>query len=737
VTGAHRGRLPVELTSFVGRRHELARIRATLDSARLVTLTGTGGIGKTRLATRVAADLDGVCFVDLTPLAAGSGVEQVADAVAESLGIQDGMRPELVVAHGRQLFVVDNCEHVLAAAAAFALMLVQAGAKVLATSREPLRVDGEHVIDVPPLPVSGEALELLTHRARQSLGADWEPGADTAAAVRLCRRLDGLPLAIELAVPMMRAIPLDTLADSVGSRLGRLTATPQPHHRTLHVTFAWSHELCGDKQRLLWRRLAVFPASFDLAAVTEVCSGDGLSAGVVLPTLADLVDKSVVRKETYGSRPRWRMLQPVREFAAELLAASGEQDVLMARHRDYYLGQTEGWASAWVSANEVEYLHAFEHDMPHLRQALEWSLTTPGQESAGQLLAVNLARSHAWFARGNLREGQEWLRRAKEVDASAEGHAFVLAMSLWLAAQRGEDELSAELLAVSRAAAAAVGPSPALAVATNLAEGTHRWLLLGEASGVEQLELARESCVEMGSERFLATIFCGIAHSQLGDAEAAREALRECRQIVAADGAEWTSGWADWLEGLITRHTRPAEAAELFARNLRRQVAIGDAWGGVWSLLMLGWTAAALGDYRRAARLMGASSRRLADIGVRFAELRAFQAERLGWEAVIGRALPAVEYRRIVAAGESAPYEESVRFALGTDARSGAGSAGLTKRELEVAEWVAAGLTTPQIARALYVGERTVETHISHIMRKLGVTRRAAIAAWMTSADRG
>ncbi|MFC0432418.1 LuxR C-terminal-related transcriptional regulator [Kutzneria buriramensis] len=733
MTGAHRGRLPVELTSFVGRRQEFARIRATLDSARLVTLTGAGGIGKTRLATRIAADLAGVCFVDLTPLAAGSGVEQVAGVVAESLGLQDGMRPDLVVAHGRQLFVLDNCEHVLAGAAAFTLMLVQAGAKVLATSREPLRVDGEHVIDVPPLPVSGEALELLTHRARQTLGADWEPGAETAAAVRLCQRLDGLPLAIELAVPMMRAIPLETLADSVGARLGRLTATPQPHHRTLHVTFAWSHELCADKQRLLWRRLAVFPASFDLAAVTAVCSDDGLSAADVLPTLAELVDKSVVRKETYGGRVRWRMLQPVREYAAELLATSGEQDVLMARHRDYYLGQTEGWASAWVSANEVEYLHAFEHDMPHLRQALEWSLTTPGQESAGQLLAVNLARSHAWFAMGNLREGQEWLRRAQEVDAAAEGQAFVLATSVWLAALRGEAELTGELLPVCRAAAVAVGPSKALTVATNLAEGTYRWLLHGEASGVEQLELARESSVEMGSERFLATLFCGIAHSQLGDADAARAALLECREIVAADGAEWTAGWADWLEGLITRHSRPADAAELFARNLRRQVAIGDVWGAAWSLLMMGWTAAALGDYRRAVRLMGASNRQLADIGVRFAELKAFQAERLGWEAVVGRALSSVEHRRILAAGESAAYEDSVRFALGTDVRGGAE---LTKRELEVAERVAAGLTTPQIARALFVGERTVETHISHIMRKLGVTRRAAIAAWMTGADR-
>jgi non-specific serine/threonine protein kinase len=733
VGGVTKG-LPVEVTSFVGRRDELARIRSTLRDAHVVTLTGAGGIGKTRLAARAAASLARqleVCFVDLTSVAPGSGLDHVTGAAAALLAVP----PERLVDHvrdGRLLFVLDNCEHVLAAVAAFATTLVRAGAelRILATSREPLRVDGEHVIDVPPLT---EAVELLRDRARQVLGAEWEPDAE--AADELCRRLDGLPLAIELAAPMLRAVPLDALADSATVKLGRLAAPAQPHHRTLHATFAWSHELCDDAQRLLWRRLAVFPASFDLAAVTAVC---GLEPDDVLSTLVGLVDKSVVRSEVHDGRRRWRLLQPVREYGAELLAASGEQETLLARHRDYYLAQTHGWATAWVSADEVAYLHAFEHDMPHLRQALEWSLTTPGQQPAAQLLAVNLAKSHAWFARGNLAEGQEWLRRAQEIEAPAEGRAVVLGMAVWMASLRGESALAAELLPLCQQAMAALPPDAALAAALNMAEGTYRWLSLGDPTAADQLELARKGLHGTSSERFMATLFCGIARGQLADSEAAREALDECLATAAADGAQWSSTWAEWLTGLIIRYERPAEAAELFARTLRRSAAIGDRWGTAWSLLLLGWTSAALGNHRQAARLMGATDRCWRDIGVRFSGLKTWNAERRGWLAVVEAALPAAEYRRAVAAGEATSFADVVDFAIGSDEPPGRESTAdgvrLTRREREVAELVAAGLTTPQIAKALFVGERTVESHIANAMRKLGVTRRAGIASWVARA---
>jgi predicted ATPase/DNA-binding SARP family transcriptional activator len=403
------GNLPRQLTSFVGRERERADVARLLGRARLVTLTGPGGCGKTRLALEVAADAlaqlpDGAWFVDLASL---NDPALVAQAAALAVGVPipaSRSALEALVAHlatREALIVLDNCEHLIDACARLAEELLQAGpgVRVLATSREPLRCADEVTWRVPSL---AEAERLFCERAAAA-----RPGFDTAGAARaveeICRRLDGMPLAIELAAARAAALSLDQIAAHLGDNLdvlgsGRRTALTR--QQTLRATIDWSHDLLSGEERVLHRRLAVFAGGFTLEAAEEVCAGGAIARRRVVDLLARLVEKSLVVAEG----ERFRLLDTVRQYAAERLEAAGERDTVGLRHLDWCLALAEEHDP--LSAGPRRSLHVLEREHDNLRTGLTWALRRDPQ--AALRLATRLWRF--WLDRGYFAEGNRWLQ---------------------------------------------------------------------------------------------------------------------------------------------------------------------------------------------------------------------------------------------------------------------------------------------------------------------------------------
>ena len=428
------------MTSFIGREVALREVRDLLGHARLVTVTGTGGIGKTRLAAEVAdraarAFPDGVETVELAALEHGG---EVASAMAAALPVADQSTrsaAEQVVRHlagRRSLLVVDNCEHVLEATADLLARLLEAveGLSVLATSREPLGLPGEQIYPLGPLalPVAerrsdpiavdaSEAVRLLTERARAFTPHFAVTDDNRAAVVQLCERLDGMPLAIELATARLRTLSVEQVLDRLDERFSLLTGGTRaalPRHRTLRDLVDWSHDLCTADERLLWARLSVFPGTFDLAAVEAVCADEQLPAAGLLDVLDRLVAKSIVTAEPGGATMRYRLLVTMREYAAHRLEELGERTATKHRHRDHYLAQAAVMVRDWCGPLQPERLAAMRRDHANLVAALEWSIGTPGQEREAALLG-SLLRYH-WIAGGHLSDGRRWLERILTLD---------------------------------------------------------------------------------------------------------------------------------------------------------------------------------------------------------------------------------------------------------------------------------------------------------------------------------
>ena len=416
--------LPAQLTSFVGRDSEIGEVRQLLGENRLVTLTGAGGVGKTRLAVQVAAQLagesgrfpDGVWYVDLAPI---TDPELVSVTVARALGLPDQpgrttMDTLLRFARDHQLLVVlDNCEHLLDASAELAVALLGGAARltVLATSREAIGVAGEVSWRVPSLSLADEAIELFGDRARLA-----RPGFavsdDNAATVgEICARLDGVPLAIELAAARVRALSLAEILEGLHDRFRLLTGgarTAVRRQQTLRASVDWSHALLTEPERVLLRRLAVFLGGFDLDAAQAIAGGGDVQRYQVLDQLTLLVDKSLVVADDSGGRTRYRLLETVRQYALEKLGESGEADALRARHRDHYTALA-ALIDAPAGSDYEQRLEQANTEIDNLRAAFAWS-----RENSDNELALALASSlqPLWQARGRLREGLTWLDTA-------------------------------------------------------------------------------------------------------------------------------------------------------------------------------------------------------------------------------------------------------------------------------------------------------------------------------------
>ena len=375
-------RLPVQLTSFVGRQEQLTQLRELLTQSRLLTLTGAGGAGKTRLAIQVAAGIagefgDGVWYVDLAPI---TDPELVPIIAARAFGLPDQPGRSTMdtlshfVADRQMLVVLDNCEHLLDASAALVNALLGAAAKLtlLTTSREPIGVAGEMSWRVPSLPLGNEAIELFTDRARHARPEFVVTDENAAVVAEICRRLDGLPLAIELAAARVRALSLTEILDSLHDRFRLLTGgarTAVRRQQTLRASVDWSHTLLTEPERLLFRRLAAFLGGFDLDAAQAVAGSGDVQRYQVLDLLTLLVDKSLVVADENGGRSRYRLLETVRQYALEKLGESGEADVVRTRHRDYYTALA-ALLDAPAGVNYEQRLDQAENEIDNLRTAV-------------------------------------------------------------------------------------------------------------------------------------------------------------------------------------------------------------------------------------------------------------------------------------------------------------------------------------------------------------------------------
>ena len=556
-------RLPIQLTSFVGCQEQLTQVRELLTQNRLLTLTGAGGAGKTRLAVQIAGQLsgefgDGVWYVDLAPI---TDPELVPITAARAFGLPDQAGRSTMdtltrfVADRQMLVVLDNCEHLLDASAALVNALLGAAASLtlLTTSREPIGVAGEVSWRVPSLSLADEAIDLFIDRARHAR-PDFVVTDDNAAVVaEICTRLDGLPLAIELAAARVRALSLSEILDSLHDRFRLLTGgarTAVRRQQTLRASVDWSHALLTDPERVLFRRLAAFMGGFDLGAAQTVAGSGDVERYQVLDQLTLLVDKSLVVADDSRGRTRYRLLETVRQYALEKLGESGEADVVRTRHRDYYTALA-AILDAPAGTDYEQRLDQAETEIDNLRAAFSWS-----RENSATALALTLASSlqPLWQARGRVREGWAWFDAVLTPEVAQDAEVAAAIRSRALADKAVIDLVCGAADSVDRAQQAAalareVNDPAVLARALSACGVTAAYNaeLAGEYFA-EAVELARESDDSWRLSQILA--WQANAAIAAGDPIAARIAADEGREVAEAIGDRLNSRQCRMFLGL-------------------------------------------------------------------------------------------------------------------------------------------------------------------------------------------
>jgi predicted ATPase/DNA-binding CsgD family transcriptional regulator len=774
------GNLPVELTGFVGRRRELGEVKRLLGAARLVTLTGVGGTGKTRLAVRVAGQLrrafpDGVCFVDLTALRAPEPLvvevqdpEVLAYLLLGALGLRDqpvaGTAMEQLVRYlaGRQaLLVLDNCEHLLPASAVLADALLRGcpGLKILATSREPLLLAGEVILTVPPLPVPepGAALAgmerfdsvaLFVARAR-AVVTDFALTEDNAAAVaELCRRLDGLPLAIELAAARVRMLTPGQILQRLTERfalLSRGSRTAPQRQQTLRGSVEWSFDLCAKPERLLWARVSVFVGGFDLEAVEGACADEKLPAAELLDVVTGLIDKSIlVRDDTDSATARYRMLETLRDFGHEKLRDWGQLDRMRHRHRDWYTELAVRFEAHLISPRQVDWIARLDRELPNIRAALRYSLADSG--GGGAALAAATGLYIYWTNRGLHREGRFWLEQALARPGGPSMTRVKATFAGTVLASHQGDLAAANISArYAREVATELGEPRAHAIAA-IAEGSvarARGDLAGAVRGYQRGAAGFEGEQPAEYLRWRISALSGVAltKAMLGDLAGATACHEEILTICEPYDEYLFSGMSLCFLGIGLWRQGEFDAASARAKEaLRRLRQINNTISTTWCLDALAWIAADQGRLDRAATLLGAVERLLQSMGTRAGLVPELTAHHEQYQEKTRAALGEQAYQAAAAHGERMSLDRAVVYAL-DEPRQPAGpkpvaapdATPLTRREQQVAELIAQGLSNKEIAAGLVISQRTAESHVEHILTKLGCTNRAQVAAWMAA----
>jgi non-specific serine/threonine protein kinase len=756
--------LPLQLTDLVGRRREISEVARLLAEARLLTLTGPGGSGKTRLALAVASELaeeyeDGVWLVELASL---SDPELVPQALASVLGVREAPDSPLTetlsdhLQYKTMLLVLDNCEHLIDTSASLAEALLRRcpDLSILATSREALSITGESSWPVPPLSlpdprrlptVDGllhyEAARLFVERAK-ALKPGFEVTEGNAMALaQVCYRLDGMPLAIELAAARTKVLPVEQILGRLEESLRLLSAggrTAMLHHRTLRATMDWSHALLDRAERTLFRRLSVFAGGFRLEAAEAVGSGEGIEEAEVLDLLTSLVDKSLVLVLEMAERDdatRYRLLETVRQYAREKLEESAEETAVRRRQADFFVGLSERAAPELKGHGQVAMLEILEREHDNLRAAVRFMLDTGDAEAVSRLA---WALWFFWRAHGHQAEWYRYTGEALEEgeSLSAEARARLLCVrgvtSYGLESIEGTEQLwewSAVLFRQTEdgsGLAMALGGMALMALARGEME---RSTALFE----EGLGLYREAGNEWGAYSILAHL--GLIPLGKGDyARAARyfeEALEGSRELgdrlissIALHNLAWTSR----LQG---DHER---AARLYKEGLGIAVELGDEAGVAYCLEGLASLSAADTKPKYKVRLFGASEAILESVGtplyVQIQDRAVYDHAVEELRSHFGEEAFEVAW----AEGRAMAPEQAVGYALQPPnvpeqaSPSASFPAGLSPREVEVLRLVARGMTNARIAQELFISPRTVNGHLTSAYHKMGTSTRTEAA---------
>ncbi|WP_269821596.1 ATP-binding protein [Nocardia yamanashiensis] len=760
------GNLPEEVTSFVGRRDELATAKRLLPTTRVLTLLGPGGMGKTRLSRQIGqlvsrAFPDGVWLVELADV---QDPNLVTLSVAEALLLRDESTAPLprlteFLADKRLLLILDNCEHLIDACAALVgrIIATTPDVRVLATSREVLGIPGEQVMPVPPLSVhdadpgeDSDALRLFIERATAANPGFTATAANRATLEEICRRLEGMPLALELAALRLRVFSPEQILARLDDTMELLSAGPRTapqRQQTIEGAIRWSYDLCAPAEQLLWEQLSVFASGFDIDAAEAVCDLGGAS---LMEALTGLVDKSVLMARYDDAVGRYSMLEPIRQFGADRLTERGEAPAARARHHEHYRRLALRGNAAYPTGDDVAWFRDLTREHANLRAALRSGLAD------SPLTAMEMASVLRPFWEHNrfLSEGYRWLTEAldRNPEPTAE-RARALSSAASLAALLSDVEAASALLVECVELGASVGNTHIMAEMT-LDEAL---LAFSENKPVSALELARNAirfaadsgqlAIEMDS---LAFAFMCAQITKAGDSS---ELAERFLKLTTASGSHLLGGLALWTVGIdhwrrgendvsADFHTRAIEQLALFERCIW----LASGFEG------LAWTEAARGDLERAARLMGAaeslqrSTVRLAHsiTGVIADKERQSVREALGEKA----------FREAFGAGANLRLEEAIDYALRRESATPAVDPApprkplrakqspspmaadvLTRRQKDVARLVAAGHTNKRIATELVISIRTAETHVEHILTKLGLTSRTQLAAWAHEHD--
>ena len=800
--------IPTVLTSFVGRTREIGEVVRLLASSRLVTLTGTAGCGKTRLALRVAAEVqsqyaDGVHWVELARQADPGFVPQ---AIARVMHVteQPG-RPVVDVlldaVHDKHLLLVlDNCEHVLSACSQLVeTLLVATEVHILATSREPLAVTGEMRYPVPPMALPPRdlpadrmaqfhAIQLFVERARAILPDFALTTDNTAVIAGICRHLDGIPLAIELATARVNVLTVEQIAARIADRFDVLSAASHvtySHHRSLHSAIEWSYDLLPPAEQITLRRLSVFAGGCSLATAEAVCADDVIEGSSqverqqVLDLLSSLVNKSLVVAQTLQpGEARYALLETIRQYAQEKLRASGEWSVIHDRNLKCFLQLTEETVPKLSGQYQHLWLDWLDREYANIRAALAWSLESDHIEAG---LRIAIAIYQFWTIRDYVQEGLTWVERLlaqADERVSAVVHAHALAYAAFLAGFRGNTRAQMEHGAEAAVLAEATGDEGKRALVWALAAQAYSARAASDyrtefTIGQRVIQLNRE--LEDRYQLGLTLSIYSFSAMGLGKYDDARAMLDEGLMLLREAGDPYRIAMAlNFLGDLARCEQKYAQAQRAYEESVSLLRELGAVRDLASALQNLGHTCLHLGHVERAYTLFSESlatqlaqrnTPGVAECLIGFAALAiarawpaagarllaaaaatggprvatAWAATRIDYDHYLARARAALtetEFQAEQAAGHTFSLEQAIDYARNLPLQPAATPAireksdNLTARQREVAALVAEGRSNGEIADELVVSKRTVEKHIANILSSLGFTTRAQIVRW-------
>lgn len=753
-----RAHLPVMSTTFVGRRDELASLQQRLGEYRLVTVSGPGGIGKTRLAVQAATDFrrafaDGVRFVELADI---RHPDLLVDAVMGAVGLtrrfetgQAAVDALVEFLEAKQfLIVLDNCEHLIEACAGLTATLLRStkGIRILATSRERFASPHEYVLELRPLAVGDgarpdSAMSLFEGRARAVLG-DFDLDDSNRAVVRsICAKIDGVPLAIELACARLTSLSLDQLAERLDHRLDLLTTgnrSGPERHRSMTATIEWSFDQCTRDEQLLWSRASVFAGGFDLEMAEQVCAGGSVGEAAVLDSISGLVAKSIIQRERTGRHIRFRMLEAIREFGDARLRFD-ERELLRHGHAAWCNSFLSRVASEWFTEAQPSLNADLRANRANIRLALDYVLDRRPRDLSASAMLTDVW--FLWTSGVSLAENRMWLERAVQVSDHAVHRARAFTQLALLAVIQGQRSEANGFLESAENQAALLDDHAAIAFNVHI-RGLNE-SFAGHLKGAQEYfdrAVALYSPVEPrpGLKSTL-HFHLGMHYFQGGRTDLASYHYEVARERCSSAGESWLLAHTlCGIAGLLLTNGNPVEGLERAREALRLIQVFDDAVGVALTVDLLGWCSAAVGQHERAAVLFGAADAMWDSFGARLYNSAVWLALKSKYETAVEEGLGAEIAARSRLRGAAMTVAEAIDFGLANRApadsavvagQTNSRAAALSPRELEVAEHLMRGLSNKDIADRLVLSHRTIEGHVERVLRKLNITNRNQVAS--------